>query len=160
MASIAQSGERQTEDLKVTCSIHVRSNLLLILLFFVHRIVRPSSAPLASSSSIFSLHLQSAVRRLRAISIIIAVIMGNALEGAMAMNKAKNFVSDAGIPIPGQGGDGDKKGDAKIDAKVAKRQAEIEERKKMRMTKEEELEQRKKDRAVRKAELEKARGFR
>jgi hypothetical protein len=87
--------------------------------------------------------------------------MGNALEGARAINKAKNFVSDAGISIPGQsGGDGDKKGDAKIDAKVAKRQAEIEERKKLRMTKEEELEQRKKDRAVRKAELEKARGFR
>ena len=77
----------------------------------------------------------------------------------MAMNKAKNFVSDAGIPIPGQGGDG-KKGDAKIDAKVAMKQAEINDKKKIRMTKDEELAQRKKERAIKTAELEKARGFR
>ena len=84
--------------------------------------------------------------------------MGNALEGAMAVNKAKNFASDAGISVPGQGDD--KKSDAKIAAKVAKKQAELDEQKKKRMTKDEELAQRKKDRAARKAELEKARGFR
>ena len=83
--------------------------------------------------------------------------MGNALEGAMAVNKAKSFVSEAGISVPGQGDD--KKGDAKIAAKVAKKQAELDEQKKKRMTKDEELAQRKKDRAARKAELEKARGF-
>mmetsp|Transcript_879 Transcript_879/g.1362 ORF Transcript_879/g.1362 Transcript_879/m.1362 type:complete len:86 (-) Transcript_879:188-445(-) len=85
--------------------------------------------------------------------------MGNALEGAMAVNKAKNFASDAGVSIPGQGGD-DAKGDAKIAAKVAKKQAKIEEQKKNRITKDEELAARKKERAARKAELEKARGFR
>ncbi len=84
--------------------------------------------------------------------------MGNALEGAMAVNKAKNFASDAGVSVPGQGDD--KKGDAKIAAKVAKKQAKVEEQRKSRTTKDEELAQRKKDRAARKAELEKARGFR
>ena len=84
--------------------------------------------------------------------------MGNALEGAMAVSKAKNFASDAGISIPGQGDE--KKSDAKIAAKVAKKQAELDEQKKKRMTKDEELAQRKKDRAARKVELGKARGFR
>eukprot|EP00571_Detonula_confervacea_P008398 CAMPEP_0172326996 /NCGR_PEP_ID=MMETSP1058-20130122/58245_1 /TAXON_ID=83371 /ORGANISM="Detonula confervacea, Strain CCMP 353" /LENGTH=76 /DNA_ID=CAMNT_0013043913 /DNA_START=185 /DNA_END=415 /DNA_ORIENTATION=- len=76
----------------------------------------------------------------------------------MAVSKAKNFASDAGISIPGQGDE--KKDDAKISAKVAKRQAELDQQKKKRLTKDEELAQRKKDRAARKAELEKARGFR
>lgn len=84
--------------------------------------------------------------------------MGNTLEGAMAVSKAKNFASDAGLSLPGQGDD--KKDDAKISAKVAKKQAELEEQKKQRMTKNEELAQRQKERAARKAELEKARGFR
>lgn len=83
--------------------------------------------------------------------------MGNALEGAMAMNKAKNFASEAGVSIPG--GD-EKKSDAKIAAKVAKRQAKLEEQKKNRSSRNEELAQRKKEREARKAELEKARGFR
>jgi hypothetical protein len=77
----------------------------------------------------------------------------------MALSKAKNFMSDAGIPVPGQG-DGGKKEDAKISAKVAKRQAEIDENKKKRSTKDDELKQRQKERVARKAELEKARGFR
>ena len=81
--------------------------------------------------------------------------MGNTVQGAMAVSKAKNFASDAGLSM----GD-DKKDDAKISAKVAKKQAELEEAKKKRMTKDEELAQRKKERAARKAELEKARGFR
>ncbi len=81
--------------------------------------------------------------------------MGNTVQGAMAVSKAKNFASDAGLSM----GD-DKKDDAKINAKVAKKQAELEEAKKKRMTKDEELAQRKKERAARKAELEKARGFR
>jgi hypothetical protein len=85
--------------------------------------------------------------------------MWSTFQGAMALSKAKNFLSDAGIPIPGQG-DGGVKEDAKISAKVAKRQAEIEEQKKERATKGDELKQRQKERGARKAELEKARGFR
>mmetsp|Transcript_3979 Transcript_3979/g.7107 ORF Transcript_3979/g.7107 Transcript_3979/m.7107 type:complete len:85 (+) Transcript_3979:113-367(+) len=84
--------------------------------------------------------------------------MGNALEGAMAVSKAKSFASEAGVSIPGQGDE--KKNDAKINAKVAKRQAELEKAKEQRSTKNVELSQRKKERAARKAELEKARGFR
>ncbi|KAL3777553.1 hypothetical protein ACHAW5_010811 [Stephanodiscus triporus] len=84
--------------------------------------------------------------------------MWSALQGAMALSKAKNFMSDAGIPVPGQGDGG--KDDAKISAKVAKRQAEIDEQKKKRASKDDELKQRQKERVARKAELEKARGFR
>lgn len=84
--------------------------------------------------------------------------MGNSLQGIMAMNKAKNFASEAGLPTGG--GDQSNKDDAKINAKVAKKQAELEESKKKRMTKDEELAQRIIDRKARKAELEKARkGF-
>ena len=84
--------------------------------------------------------------------------MGNALEGAMAVSKAKNFASEAGVTIPGQGDEG--KNDAKIAAKVAKKQAKVDNQKKVRLTKDEELAIRKKERATSKAELEKARGFR
>ena len=84
--------------------------------------------------------------------------MWNTIQGVFAMNKAKKFASDAGLSLPG--GEDDQKGDAKIDANVAKRQAELEEAKKKRTTKNEELAQRQKERAARKAELEKARGFR
>jgi hypothetical protein len=38
-ASIAQLGERQTEDLKARCSIHRRSNLLI---FMIRHYVAPS----------------------------------------------------------------------------------------------------------------------
>lgn len=85
--------------------------------------------------------------------------MWSSLQGAMALGRAKSFLSDAGIPIPGgQGGGG--KDDAKISAKVAKRQAEIDEQKKMRSTKDDDLKQRQKERVARQKELEKARGFR
>ena len=79
------------------------------------------------------------------------------MQGIMAINKAKNFASEAGLPT---GGGDQSKDDAKINAKVAKKQAELEESKKKRMTKDEELAQRIIDRKARKAELEKARkGF-
>ena len=85
--------------------------------------------------------------------------MWSSLQGAMALGRAKSFLSDAGIPIPGgQGGGG--KDDAKISAKVAKRQAEIDEQKKMRSTKDDDLKQRQKERVTRQKELEKARGVR
>lgn len=75
------------------------------------------------------------------------------------MNNAKksvtNFASDAGI-----GGDGGKKDDEKIAAKVAKHKAVIGSQKEKRDAKNEELAQRVIDRKARKAELEKARGFR
>jgi hypothetical protein len=84
--------------------------------------------------------------------------MWSSLQGVLALGKAKSFLSDAGIPIPGQGDGG--KDDAKISAKVAKRQAEIDEQKKMRSTKDDDMKQRQKERVARQKELEKARGFR
>jgi hypothetical protein len=44
--------------------------------------------------------------------------MGNTLEGAMAMSKAKNFASDAGLSMPGESEEAKAKSDAKIAAKV------------------------------------------
>ena len=79
-------------------------------------------------------------------------------QGAIALNKAKDYVSDAGIKIPGiiTSNEDDAK---KIDAKIAMKKAAMEKQKRERLSKDEELKQRQKERGVRKAELEKARGF-
>lgn len=83
--------------------------------------------------------------------------MWNTLQGAIALNKAKDYVSDAGIKIPGITS---KEDDAKkIDAKIAMKIAAMEKQKRERLCKDEELKQRQKERGARKAELEKARGF-
>ena len=74
------------------------------------------------------------------------------------MSKAKSFVSDAGIKIPGDGDD--EKGDAKIAAKVAKHKADIEKKKAESEDKQQKLYERMQARKARKAELEKARGYR
>ena len=79
-------------------------------------------------------------------------------SSAFALNKAKDYVSDAGIKIPGitSKHDDDAK---KIDAKIAMKKAAMEKQKRERLSKDEELKQRQKERGARKAELEKARGF-
>jgi len=83
--------------------------------------------------------------------------MWDTLQGALALNKAKDYVSDAGINIPGITS---KEDDAKkIDANIALKKAAMEKQKRERLSKDEELKQRQKERGARKAELEKARGF-
>ena len=84
-------------------------------------------------------------------------IMGNALEGAMAVSKAKNMAAEVGLSLPG---DDSVQDDAKIAAKVARQQEMLKQRQQERAVQDAELEKRKKERAARKKELEKARGFR
>ena len=87
----------------------------------------------------------------------VIINMMNSLKGMMAMSKAKSFVSDAGIKIPG---DDDEKGDAKIAAKVAKHKAGIEKNKAESEDKQQQLHERMQARKARKAKLEKAGGYR